>query len=456
MSEIVIKRGLNIPIKGGATGDVVQLPRPETVAYAPTEFRGLVAKPALKEGDAVERGTVLFFHKHDPRIVFRSPSAGRLKEIRRGARRVITDMVVETAELDAVAEMPRFTQEQLAALEPEQALEAIMGSGLWGAIKTRPLSKMPLAEDLPQSILIGGWETGPLQPDADVLLSEDDRAAMQAAITVLGRLAKVHLGVRRGPKHPAFIGLEGVEVHEFSGPHPAGDPALQVNLVDPPRGANKVWILRAWDAALLGRALLDGEFEGSRVYAAVGAGVKSPRFVRTLLGAPLADIAGEVTDGDHRWLRGSVLTGEAVDAGRWASFIARAVHVLPEEVPRAVLGWALPMLGSWSVYRAFLSGFFPRVGTDDRDQTVDLRPGLWGGVRAIIPVDAYRRVVATPDIMPEFLFKSMVSGDIEESIQLGLLDLTEEEAALCTYICPSKMEFDVLLRTELDRYDREA
>ncbi|MEM6930667.1 MAG: hypothetical protein AAF602_27285, partial [Myxococcota bacterium] len=374
MSEIVIKRGLNIPIKGAATGDVVDLPPPATVAYAPTEFNGLVAKPALKEGAAVERGTVLFFHKHDPRIVFRSPSAGRVKEIRRGARRVITDFIVETSETDARAEMPSFTLEQLAGLEPAAALEAVMGSGGWGGFRTRPLNKMPTGEEAPQSIFIGGWETGPLQPDADVLLSEDDKAAMQAAITVFGRIApKVHLGIRRGAKPPAFVGLEGVQVHEFSGPHPAGDPAVQVNHVDPPRGSQRVWVIRAWDAVLIGRSLLTGEFDGSRVYAAIGAGVASPRFVRTLIGAPLADIVGEVNEGVHRWIRGSVLTGEAVEPDRWASFVSRAVHLLPDEVPRSLLGWALPMLGTWSVHRSFLSGFLPRTAT--HDGTVDMRPG---------------------------------------------------------------------------------
>ncbi|MEN0064098.1 MAG: hypothetical protein AAGA48_18235, partial [Myxococcota bacterium] len=438
MSEIVIKRGLNIPISGAASGDVVDLPRPATVAYSPTEFNGLVAKPAIREGDAVERGTVLFFHKHDARIVFRSPSAGRVSEIRRGARRVITDFIVETAELDATAEMPKFTLEQLEKLDADAALEAAMGTGLFGAFKTRPLNKMPTGEEAPQSIFIGGWETGPLQPDVDVLLSEDDQAALQAAITVFGRFApKVHLGIRRGAKNPAFVGLKGVDIHEFTGPHPAGDPGVQVNHVDPPRGSMRVWTIRAWDAVLLGRALLTGEFEATRIYAAVGAGVAKPRFVRTLAGAPMADIVGETNGGEHRWIRGSVLTGVAVDSARWASFLARAIHVLPDEVPRRLFGWALPEFFTWSVHRAFLSGFLPNLGTEGSDHTVDLRPGIWGGVRAMVPVDAYRRVIATPDIMPEFLFKSMASGDIEESIQLGLLDLTDEEAALCTYICPS-------------------
>ena len=73
-----------------------------------------------------------------------------------------------------------------------------------------------------------------------------------------------------------------------------------------------------------------------------------------------------------------------------------------------------------------------------------------------MPIGVYRKVVVTPDIDIPFLFKSISAGDIEESIQLGLLDLSEEEAALCTFICPSKIEFDEMLRKGIRQYIQEA
>ena len=81
---------------------------------------------------------------------------------------------------------------------------------------------------------------------------------------------------------------------------------------------------------------------------------------------------------------------------------------------------------------------------------------MFGGERAIVPIGCYSKVVATPDVMPEFLFKSIIAGDLEGSLDLGLLDMTVEEAALCTYICPAKLEYDVLLREGLDLYEREV
>src|SRR5690606_25780772 len=102
-----------------------------------------------------------------------------------------------------------------------------------------------------------------------------------------------------------------------------------------------------------------------------------------------------------------------------------------------------------SFHRAFASGF------TRPSRRYDLRPGLNGGHRAMIPIGIYGGVVASPDILPEFLFRSIMAGDIEESIQLGLLDISEEEAALCTFVCPSKIEFDVLLRDGLETYAKE-
>jgi len=450
MSDHAIRRGLDIPIQGEATGDVVTLELPDTVAYAPTELSGLTPRLDAREGDRVKAGGVLFHDKKRPSIVVRSPIAGIVKEVRRGARRVITDVVVER-DGDEVEALQAYTPAELNGLSREEARAAVAASGWWPALRTRPLDRVPSPDDTPQSILIGAMESGPLQPDADVLIAADDVDALQAAINVLAKLTDgpVHLARRKGQSHPALDGVTGVQSHTFSGPHPAGDMGVQVNLVDPPRGQHRVWVLRAWDAVSLGRTLLSGRFDAERIYALVGAGAEQPRLVKTVLGAPLASLGAEKLP--SRWINGSVLTGQATSADRWAGFAYRGVHVLPEEVPRHLFGWALPALGAWSFHRAFLSAFTgaPKGG-------IDLRPGLWGGERAIVPIGAYHKVIATPDILPNFLFKAIIAGDLEESISLGLLDITQEEAALCTYVCPSKVEFDVILREGLEFYEREA
>ena len=451
MADYSIKRGLNIPISGTAAGAVESLQTPQTVAYDPREFRGIVPRLAARPGDKVKRGSALFFSKAHPEMRFLSPASGTVKEVFRGDRRVITAIVVEV-EGDESESFPTWSAGDLAEKSREEVANAIMNGGMWGALRTRPLSEIANPTVEPQGILVCGTETGPCQPGAEALLGADEKAHLQLGLDALAKLTtgSVHLTVSKGSNHAALSGLSGVETHTFSGPHPAGDASVQINHVDPPRGSSQVWYISAWDVARIGELLATGQFPNERVYAAVGAGCKTPRLVKTLLGAPIADVVGEALDGDHRYIRGSVLTGATTARDQWCGFLSAAIHVLPSEVPRKLFGWMMPMFGTWSAHRAFLSGFLPA------SKPKDMRPGLYGGHRGLVPIGAYRRVVASPDVYPSFLMRALVARDLPESINLGLLDLSEEEAALCTYICPSKVEMDVLLQQGLEYYKQEA
>lgn len=444
MPDHALRKGLDIPIAGQASGEPVQLDPPSTVAYSPTEFRGLTPRLDVREGDTVERGAPLFHAKASPEIKFLSPVTGRVKEVRRGRRRVITDLVVEVT--DATAAGVQF--EAVDLNDADAIRRALQQRGQWAAFRTRPLNNIPSADSTPQAILVSATETGPLMPGPDVLIGEADKEHLTRGLAALAKLGPVHFAV---PKGSALASAAGsAQTHTFSGPHPAGDPQVQVNLVCPPKGDGEVWYCKAWDVVEMGKVLAGGSFPNERVYAAVGAGVAQPRFVKAILGSPLADVVGSAKGEQLRWIRGSVLTGQAVDADRWVSHFKRAVHVLPDEVESELFGWALPMFGLWSFHKTFLKSFLGPGGP------VDMRPGVYGGERAIVPIGVYAKVMVSPDILPEFLFKSIVANDLEEAIQLGLLDMTEEEAALCTYICPSKVEFDELLKKGIEMYEKEA
>ncbi|MCB9664994.1 MAG: NADH:ubiquinone reductase (Na(+)-transporting) subunit A [Alphaproteobacteria bacterium] len=452
MAHHPIRRGLDLPIAGEAAGPAVQLDLPSTVGIDPRELRGFIPRLAAREGDEVKAGQPLMFHKFEPRVQVVAPVAGRVKEIRRGARRVITGFVIDTVAEGGVVQHATHALDALPSLSREAVLEQMLAGGVWPLLRTRPLDHLPSPSTVPQWVLVDGMETGPLQPGPDALLAAEDREALQAGIHVLGRLTDggVVLTHAEGAAHPAFQGLTGAEVHTFSGPHPAGDPAVQVSHIRPPTGTGRVFTIRAWDAVIVGRLFLTGRYDGTRVYAAVGTGVTQPRLVRTVQGAPLPHLTGPVIDGPARWIRGSVLTGTRVGPEGFAGLSSRSVHVLPDTVERELFGWATPQLGKWSFHRSYLKGF------GRPSARYDLRPGLYGGHRALVPTGVHDTVIATPDIQPTFLFRSLIAGDLEGSIKLGLLDISEEEAALLSYIDPSKNDFDVILRDSLELYAKEA
>ena len=52
--------------------------------------------------------------------------------------------------------------------------------------------------------------------------------------------------------------------------------------------------------------------------------------------------------------------------------------------------------------------------------------------------------------------KSILVGDVEKAIELGCLELDEEDIALCTYTCPGKYEFGPVLREMLTQIEKEG
>lgn len=452
MTEHKLKRGLDLPLIGGAAGKPVELPPPSTVAYSPEEFAGIFPKLVVKAGDRVERGSVLFFNKYAPEMKFLSPVAGTVKEIRRGERRVVTDLVIER-EGDAAVAMKRWSMADLQRITSDEARKAVGEGGLWAAIRTRPLDLIADFAGKPQAILVYATETGPLMPKVDVLLGEDDGEALQAGLYALKAMTegKLFLTVPTGCTHKALTGLQGIEVHAFGGKHPSGDPAVQINHLSPPTGPGRVWYVAAWDVALMGKMLLNGCFPAERVYAAVGSMVEAPRYVRTLLGAPVAHILGAMKQGDKRILRGSVLTGTVTTDQRFASFYKRAISVIPDTAERELFGWTTPQFNKFSVAR---NSFVGLVGVGRT--LFDMTTQIFGGHRAMIPLDLYADVVQTPDIQPEFLFRSILTGDNEDAISLGLLDISMEEAALMTFVCPTKNEYGVALSKALAQYIKES
>ena len=85
----------------------------------------------------------------------------------------------------------------------------------------------------------------------------------------------------------------------------------------------------------------------------------------------------------------------------------------------------------------------------------DLDARMHGGVRAIVNIGAWENVLPL-DIYPTYLVRAIQAGDIEEALSLGLLEVTEEDVALCTFVDPCKVDVGALIRQGLDMYEEEG
>ena len=60
------------------------------------------------------------------------------------------------------------------------------------------------------------------------------------------------------------------------------------------------------------------------------------------------------------------------------------------------------------------------------------------------------------DILPTFLLRSLVMGDLEKAEELGCLELEEEDLSLLSFVCPGKQEYGEHLRSVLERLEKEG
>ena len=71
--RLVLKKGLDIPIKGKAAPVVLKRVVPDVVAIKPTDFKGLVPRLLVREGDKVLAGSPVMADKLHPEILITSP-----------------------------------------------------------------------------------------------------------------------------------------------------------------------------------------------------------------------------------------------------------------------------------------------------------------------------------------------------------------------------------------------
>lgn len=447
---ISIKRGLDLPIAGDPEQTIEAGRYVNRVALVGDDYVGMKPTFHVAEGDRVRCGQLLFTDKKVSDIRFTAPASGRVAEINRGAKRVFQSLVIDV-EGDEYERFPSFSEPQLARLDRSSVCDTLVQSGLWTALRTRPFSRIPVPQTVPYAVFVTAMDTQPLAPRPDVILAEladEFRSGMQ----VLRHLTDGKLFLCKSPQ--AQIpgeDLEFVTVAEFAGPHPAGLPGTHIHFLCPVSERRTVWHIGYQDVAAIGKLFLSGRLPVERVVSLAGPSVARPRLLRTRLGADIGQlVAGELVDGYHRVISGSVLSGRsAAGAFQYLGRYHTQISALREGGQREFLGWQDPGLNKFSVKRVFLSSLLGRW------KKFAFTTSLEGSPRAMVPVGSYERVMPL-DIVPTFLLRALITGDTEQARLLGCLELDEEDLALCVYACPSKYEYGPLLRKSLMEIEKEG
>lgn len=445
---ITIKKGLDLPISGVPRQEISTGQPVRTVALVGYDYHGMKPTMLVREGDRVKLGQPVFTDKKNEGVTFTSPGSGVVKAINRGARRVFQSLVIEL-EGDDAETFEATPADQFGSLSSDDLRQRLIQSGLWTAFRTRPYSKIPAIDSTPKAIFVQAMDTQPLSADPAQIIALD-KDAFTNGLKLLTKLTegKVWLCHAPGADIPS---VDGVSVETFGGVHPAGNPGTHIHFLDSVHAGKTVWTIGYQDVIALAKLIASGRLSTERIVSLAGPKVREPRLVRTRLGASLQELTrDELQEGENRLISGSVFGGrgalleEVAYLGRYHNQIS----VLAEGRERPMLHYMHAGRNRHSVMNIYISKLL-------KGKRFDFTTSANGSERAMVPVGQYEKVMPL-DILPTQLLRSLIVGDLDSAEKLGVLELDEEDLALCAYVCAGKYEYGPILRENLTRIEQEG
>lgn len=448
---ITIRKGYDIKIKSPAEKKITELPFSDVITLKPHNFPTIIPKVVVEVGQEVMAGQPLFYDKNNPKIRLPSPVSGEVAGIVRGdKRRILEIRIIPDAETQYVS----FSTINPSETTRETLIENLLDSGCWSYIRQRPYSLIANPEDIPKAIFVSCFDTSPLAPDLGFII-EQERANFQKGLEVIDKLAHGHLHLslhtEAGERlsESDFSGISNDKFHHFKGPHPAGNVGIQIHHIDPIQKGEIVWYVHPQDVIIIGRLFTEGRYRADRVIALTGSCVVQPQYFRVMTGQKLSSITNNrLSDSHCRLIQGNILTGKKTSETDFLSFYENQLTAIPEGDQPEFLGWLLPGLNKLSLSRTFFSWLTP-------NRSYNLNTNNNGEERAFVMTGQYDKVLPM-NIYPVHLLKAILAKDIERMEELGIYEVSEEDFALCEFVCTSKIEVQRIIADGLEYIRREG
>ncbi len=451
MAHIKIVKGLNIPISGQPIKKMGQIPNPKQLALDLKSFDEISFKLLAKEGDLVKIGQPLAEDKNSPGRLFVSPAAGIISEVRRGLKRRLEAIIIDVSETEEFHEYPLINPE---IASKEEIKARLLNGGIFTLIHQRPFNILANPNNSPKSIFVKAIESAPFVPAAELQV-EGYEKEFQAGLTALSKLTdgKVHLVYSAESKCAAFLNAKGVEKHDAIGPHPIANSSLHIQKIDPIQTSDDIiWTLNVHDVISIGHLLTKGKYFTTRLISVAGEGIEENArgFYKVRNGTAIKNLLPfKSAKSPLRFISGDPLMGKKVEENDFLGFNDFVFCSLPESEDREFLHFFRLGKNKYSMSAAYLSGHLAPGA-----RQYDFNTNLHGEPRPFIVASMYDKVQPL-NISTMLLVKAVMAEDFELAENLGLLEVDEEDFALPTFVCPSKMEMTEIMANGIKRYSKE-
>ena len=311
-------------------------------------------------------------------------------------------------------------------------------------IRQRPFNKVADPNIIPRDIFISGYNTAPLSVDLEKIIAEN-KEIFQLGLTALRKLTSGEIFLTLKNK----MSFEDAQVQTISGPHPAGNVGVQIHHTKPLKPNDVIWTVNAQHVITFGKLFKTGSYDPKIIVSIGGSGASNPDVVKTRTGAKIDSfLVNQSKDKLVRLISGDVLTGNTVDENNFIGFYDSTVTIIDDDVKRPFLG--MLSLGSSKTKYSLTNTFLTLTNS-----LFNFTTSQNGEKRAIVPINAWENVLPM-DIFPNPLYRAILSQDIEEMEKLGIWECDDEDFALCSFACPSKIDVGKVIRDGLDLMELEG
>jgi len=456
---IKIKKGLDIPVDAKPPDNLPDhLTDPLTgnkktikkIALLGSDYVGMKPTLRFKKGEKIKKGMPLFNCKKTEGVVYTSPGCGKIVEVNRGERRIFQSIVIELDGNEDEISYNNFSKD-CATYTSESIKQLLIESGLWTSLRQRPFSKIPAINSNPKAIFITAMDTNPLMYDPEIVIKKymED---FKFGADILAKLTsgKVFICTKENTEIDTDFKSKSIVIEQFAGIHPAGNPGTHIHFLSPNTLATSTWYIGFQDVIAIGKMFKTGRLWTNRYIGLAGTGINNPCILKTHLGASIDDLLLDesIDQNKNRIISGSLLNGfHAKGPFAYLGRYFNQVSVISDQVNQEFFGWISPGFNKFSVMPTFFSKVLNKL-------KFDLNTGMNGGRRAMVPIGAYEKVMPL-DTLPTQLLRAMLVKDTDMAMNLGVLDLDEEDFALCTFVDPGKVDYGPVLRTLLTQIEME-
>ena len=440
-----LKKGFDINLDGNAIEEIGSEFKSNSFAIKPTDFINITRPKLLVDvGDDVKAGTPVVYDKLSENIMYCSPVSGEVIDIIRGDKRRLEEIRILPDKTNKFLNHKKYSDKEIQKLSREDIIDNLTKSGVWPNLIQRPFGLVADSEVEPKSIHISFFDSSPLAPNYSFIYKEEFEN-IEFGLLVLSKLTNGKIHLNHNSESIKYFKNDKYQNNEFSGPHPSGNVGVQIHHIDPVNKNDIVWSTTPAGLIQIGKLFSKGIYDASKIISLVGSSVEKPMYYKCLSGFSVNDIISKnVSDENVRVISGNVLTGTSIGNNGYLGFYDNMITVIPEGNNHAFLGWIMPIVNKLSFQRAFglLSFLNP-------NKKYKLDTNTNGELRAFVQSGVFEKVLPM-DILPTYLFKSILANDYDEMEELGIYELIEEDVALCEFVDVSKNEIQKLLRTGLN------